>query len=486
MRLENRRGLEISIAAFFFCISFLSASIGQDDNSALTGENYSLYLTGENDSLNLTGENDSLNLAGESGSLNLTGEKKGIKISDSLILYSGDIIKLETNDYTYLKRISKKWASPPFTNRAESCVVSDNYDPTYSEFIVEDVGNNNQILLRANDTKHYLHLVNYKDAGNIKGWSLFNGYKFTSPFIKIDTTRPLKSCLFKVEVINNSYGDNMIALKASNGNYLQVYSTHEELWGKNINIIVAKKDLRPKDEYEPSVFTITRTGISPDYVKSISNVTFDFSSLTLSYKPSTIIQFEPQENTGNSERHISIMDKYLTRKTNKWTFERDIELAKGTKISANLGRKQGFAPKISYGGVSAEGPSSEISADFGYEVSTTITRSTKNTNEYEEEETHEVTWTQDIPIPPHTRVSAKLIANETTAEIPFTAMVQIKDRNTSNDYSYQINGTYYGTRCLAVKVKITEETLNQTSAITPNVSKSYDRPLFITSNPYRP
>ncbi|MCX6678521.1 MAG: hypothetical protein NTU95_11360 [Methanothrix sp.] len=485
MQLEDRRGLKISIAAFFFCICFFSVSIGQDDNSAVTGENSSLNLATENDSLNLTSENaslslttsenDSLVLVDENASSISAGENPGIKISDSLTLYSGDIITLQANDFTYLARHSARWAS--LKDRFESCLkVSDEPD-AYSKFIVETVGNN-QIQLRDADTKRYLYLVDYN--GNLDWYLKKNifasyAYVFGLPFIKIEGIRPNNMCLFKVEVINNSLGGDMIALKASNGKYLKYASKTPPFTKQHVKIITANSGY-PVDEYAESVFTVTRTGVSPDYVQSISDVNFNLSSLTLSTKPSVVIELEPQENTGDSERHFTITDKYLTRKINKWAFERGIEFAIGTTISASLERSAGL---------SFEGVSAGIKKSFGFEVSTTITKSTKNTNEYEEDEEHEVTWTQDIPIPPHTRVSGKLIATEATVDVPFTARVYVKARNTSKSYSYPINGTYQGTRCLTVKADITEEPLNQTSAITPTVSKSDDRPIFITSNPYR-
>jgi hypothetical protein len=501
MRLVGGRELKICIAILFFFVIF-SVSIGEDDNSALTGENDSLDLTDENDGLDLAGENvssilaienvssvltsenDSINLASENDSFDSSisaVKNAGIKISDSLTLYSGDIITLQANDFTYLKRYITRWAS--IKDRFESCVVvSDEYKPgDYSEFIVETAGNN-QIRLRAKDTKRYLYLVDYKgesdDAWYIKiksAISLSYPFVFGLPFVKIEGIRPNDKCLFTVEVIDNSLGANMLAFKASNGKYLKYYSTKPPGTKKYIKIITANSG-HPTDEYDYSVFTVTRTGVSPDYVRSISDVKFDYSRLNLSAKPSVIIQFEPQENTGNSERHFIIEDKYITRKTNKWTFERGIEFTVGTKISANLEQTVG----LDFKGVSAE-----IAKSFGLEVSGEITKSTKNTNEYEEAKEHEVTWTQDIPIPPHTRVSAKLIATETTVDVPFTARVYVKPRNTSDPYSYPINGTYQGTRCLTIKVDITEEPLDQTLAITPNISQPANQPVLIAHNPYR-
>jgi hypothetical protein len=489
MRLEDRRGLKISMAAFFFCICLFSVSMGQDDNSTVIGENSSLNLATEDDSLNITSENaslslttsenDSLVLVDENASSISAGENPSIKISDSLTLYSGDIITLQANDFTYLARHSARWAS--LIDRYESCLkVSDEPD-AYGKFIVETVGNN-QIRLRDADTKRYLYLVDYNGPSKNLDWYLKKNifasyaYVFGLPFIKIEGIRPNNMCLFKVEVINNSLGGDMIALKASNGYYLKYGSkTPPGLKQKPVKIITANSGY-PKDEYDKSVFTVTRTGVSSDYVQSISDVNFNLSSLKLSTKPSVIIQLEPHENTGDSERHFTITDNYLTRKTNKWTFERGIEFAVGTTISASLEKTVGL---------SFEGASAEISEKIGIDVTTTITKSEKNTNECEEEETHEVAWTQDIPIPPHTSVSAKIIATEATVDVPFTARVYVMARNTSNYYSYPINGTYQGTRCLTVKADITEAPLNQTSAITPNASQAANRPVFITSNPYR-
>lgn len=477
MRLVGGRELKIGIATFFVCIIFFSVAIGEDNNSALTGENDSLDLASENVSSILTSENDSITLISENDSTISAGKNAGIKISDSLTLYSGDIITLQANDFTYLTRYNTRWAS--LKDRFESCVVvSDEYRPgDYSEFIVETRGNN-QIRLRAKDTKRYLYLVDYKgesdDAWYLKIKGISYPYVFGLPFIKIEGIRPNDKCLFTVEVINNSLGDNMIALKASNGKYLKYYSTKPPLTKKYIKIITANSG-HPTDEYDYSVFIVTRTGVSPDYVQSISDVKFDYSGLNLSTKPSVIIQFEPQENTGNSEMHFIVEDKYITRKINKWTFERGIEFAVGTKISANLEQTIG----LDFKGVSAE-----IAKSFGLEVSGEITKSTKNTNEYEEANDHEITWTQDIPIPPHSRVSGKLIATEATVDVPFTARVYVEDRNTSNSYSYPINGTYQGTRCLTIKIDITEEPLDQTPTITPNISRPANQPVLITHNPY--
>jgi hypothetical protein len=467
-------GLKIDIATFIFFLCFFPISIGQDDNSALTNENLSSNLTSENDNITLISENES------SYSSILAGKNAGIKISDSLTLYSGDIIKLKANDFSYLKRYYTKWASTK--NRFESClVVSDENDPdAYNEFIVETAGNN-QIRLRAKDTRRYLYLVDYFGKSD-QDWYLgpkekllsTMAYVFGLPFIKIEGVRPNDKCLFTVEVISNSLGDDMIALKASNGYYLTYYSTKPPFTKKDIKIITANGRY-PTDEYDYSAFTVARTGVSPDYIRAISDVKFDYSKLNLSTRPSVIIQFEPQENTGNSERHFTLEDKYLTRKINKWTFEKGIEFTLGTKISAKLEQTAGLTAGV---------VSAAITKGFGLEVSGEITKSTKNTNEYEEANEHEVTWTQDIPIPPHTRVFGKLIATEAILDVPFTARVYVKSRNASNSYSYPINGTYQGTRCLTVEVDIKEEPLNQTAAITPNVSQLADRPVFITHNPY--
>jgi hypothetical protein len=442
MRLRDGRKSKIGIMILFFCLCFSSASTGENDSSVSAGQN------------------------------------AGIKISDSLTLHSGDIITLQTSDGKYLKRYYTRWACD--IDAFYSCVTltEDNKPDAYSEFIVETVGND-QIRLRAKDTERYLHLADYSNEDSFNRDMTWRekdvpapSYPpvFVRPFIKIEGIRPNKYCSFKVKVINNTNGDDMIALQAYGGNYLNRFDTNipaDDLSFKKdtpISMITVECESPPKDEYDNSVFTVTRTGISPDYVQSISNVTFDTSRLKLSSKPSVIIQFEPQENTGDSERRFIIEDKYTTRKTNKWAFERGIEFAVGTTISANL---------------ECEGIGS-----FGADVSTELTTYQKNTNEIEEGEDHEVTWSQDIPIPPHTRVSAKLTATEAIVDVPFNATVYVKSKNTSNTYSYPINGTYQGTRCLTVKADITEEPLNQTPTITPHVSHTANQPVFITHNPY--
>lgn len=275
---------------------------------------------------------------------------------------------------------------------------------------------------------------------------------FLRPFIKTEGIRPDNKSVFKVEVFNKTSSPNIIALLVTaKNNYFNRFNTNNPSNGKAFNMITVESS-RPRDEYDYSAFTIRRTGISPNYVQNVSNVVFDYSQLKPSSKPSVIVQFEPQENTGDSERYFTIENTYTTRKTNKWTFEKGVELAIGTKITANL-----QVPKIGAG--------------FGAEVSTEIKTSTKNTNEYAEEEEHAVSWSQHVPIPPHTRVSANLTATEAMVDVPFTATVYVKSEKTSTVYSYPVNGTYQGTRVLSVAVDITEKSLDQTHAIKSNLSQ---------------
>lgn len=450
MRLKDGRKSKIGIMVLFFlCLS--SASLGENDSEVSTSENYSSVSAGQN---------------------------AGIKISDGLTLRSGDIITLQANDNTYLKRYFTRWACDKDAYNSCVTLTKDNKPDDFSEFIVEIAGID-QIRLRAKDTERYLSLADYSNKDPLhldpdmiwreKGGFPSYPYVFVRPFIKVEGIRPNKYGLFKVKVINNTNGDDKIALQAYGDKNLKRFATTVP-GGDPINIITADGGY-PKDEYDYSVFTVTRTGINPDYVQSVSDVRFDISRLKLSSKPSLIVQFEPQENTGDSERHLTIVDEYTTRKTNKWIFERGIEFAVGTTISANL---------------ECEGV-----GGFGADVSTELTTYQKNTNEIEEGEEHKVTWTQDIPIPPHTRVSAKLIATEAIVDVPFNATVYVKSRNTSNTYSYPINGTYQGTRCLTVKADILEEPLNQTPTIMPNESQTPYIPdrnnnmNVITHNPYR-
>jgi hypothetical protein len=380
-------------------------------------------------------------------------EDNPIKISDSLTLHSGDIITLQADDYTYLTSYYALFACPIQKCRY-SCLMltKDNkQDNELNEFIVETVGND-QIRLRAKNTGRYWKIANY---GGTDTWgrklTIGGETLFLRPFIIIEGIRPGLDNLFEVKVLNKTKGDNKIALlNVYKSKYLKRFTTTALSSGEILNIITVEAEY-PKDEYDFSAFTVTRTGISPDYVQSVSNVTFDLKRLTLSNKPSVIIQLEPQENTGNSERSITFNDQYTTRKTNKWTWEKGIELAVGTKISADL-----EIPEV--GG-------------FGSEVSTEIKTSTKETSEYAEEEEHAVSWSHYIPIPPHTRLSAKLIATEATVDVPFTATVYVKSEKTSANYSYPINGSYQGTRFLTVKINITEEPLNQTHAIKLNTTE---------------
>mgnify|MGYP001289403249 CR=1 FL=1 len=387
-----------------------------------------------------------------------------IKISDSLTLHNGDLITLRADDNTYLKRSGASWSYP---RGSRDCVtLTGGVDPDqYSEFIVETVGNNT-IRLLAKDTQRYLTVYHYIYKGGTypkDSWDWIGlNRQFIRPLILIYGTNPQEASLFRVKVMSE-FG-NKIALQAfgnpilshAYGKYLARFNTKippgTGLGGGPILNIITVEVGEPVDEYDYSVFTVTRTGIAPGYVQSVSNVTFDLKNLKLSTKPSVIIQFEPQENTGKTERHFTIDDEYTTRKTNKWIWEKGVELVAGTKITANLEKS-----------ISAEIPGTPFGASqtlgFGAEISTEITKSTKETSEWAEEEQHTVRWSQFIPIPPKTRVSAELIATQATVDVPFTATVNVAMDNTSESYSYPINGTYHGTRFINVKVNITEEPL---------------------------
>lgn len=403
-----------------------------------------------------------------------------INISDSLTLHNGDIATFQADDNTFLKFgnmascVSKpltytvnplndieKQVLPieialRITERKNNLHLTELANPDDDSYFIVETAENNQIRLRSRNNELYLRCHDpYKSLSNLIKELDSKSDCFRRPYIAIDATKPDKDCLFTVEdATPNEKDDNKIKLKASNGAYLQLFIYSMKYAQSPIKTIEVKYRIIIAESTDPqsaTVFTVKITGLDPDYVQSVSNVIFDDENLSFSSKPSIIIRFEPQENTGNSERYFIINDEYTTKKINKWTWEKGIELEAGTKITADL--KIPNCP------------------GFGAEVSTVIKEYTKNTNEYQEEEEHTVSWSQHIQIPPYTRVSAEIAATEATVEVPFTAQVNVTSDEGSVIHSYPINGSYQGTRYIGIKINVTEESLNHALVAEQNISQ---------------
>ena len=395
-------------------------------------------------------------------------EDNAIEISDSLTLHSGDIITLQADDNTYITvadLVSCLSQTPLNSKQRRPCLqrTKTAHPDKKSDFIVE-VAENDQIRLRTSDNDLYLRY--FKETRR-------SGYDCVGfPIILVEDTAPVDpNSMFTVIKTED---ENKIALRAFDGKYLN--RVNKDVWAEGIK---STRNLFGKTRYRlisvesnssegSSVFTVDRTGIDPDYVQSVSDIEFDLTKFRVSTTPTVVAQTD-QNNNGSGEMIWTLDVEEVITTMNKWTWEKGTEFAVGTTLTGKLG----WAPSITVAGVSAEG----ISAGMETEVSTEIRNYTKDTNEYTEEVEKSISFTETIPIPAHTRVTGKVIADIAKVDVPYTALVTVKSKDGKETYTDPINGTYSGTSIVNVHVEVNQESLIQT----PEMNESQTVPVAPTA-----
>ena len=163
---------------------------------------------------------------------------KSITLSNSLILRNGDVISLQADDGTFLKRFTSLQG-----HDAVLCFkrMTDNYS-----FFEVEIVDQNQIRL-ISDNKLYLKRFCCWSHGENK----FN-------FISIDHAWHDQFSIFTI----NSKGDRKVTLQAENGHYLKRFDGYQ-----NKGVIIAVKDF-----YDPySLFKIKVHSVNSEESKVHSN-----------------------------------------------------------------------------------------------------------------------------------------------------------------------------------------------------------------------
>lgn len=358
-------------------------------------------------------------------------EDPGIRISDSLTLHSGDVITLQADDNTYVtcRDIVSCLPTTIFTKKTiRNCLTLTGFaiPDSYSEFIVE-IENDKKNQIRLRDKTNRLYLRFYEDSDSF--WRECVDF----PFILIGDT---SSSYFNTFTIMPIREGNKISLQAANQKYLKRYIvevpvkpvTYEEVTYKMISPLADTPN-------EYAIFTIFKKGIDPDFEQYVSDAIFDYANSTIIPNP-TIVASTYQLSDGPGGMNWSINGAFEKKTIDKWTWQKGVELTKGTTLTGNLNIKR--IPGIELGGAATR-------------ASTDKTFSTA-TNEQAEEVINRITWTQGIQIPANTLTRATLVANETTISIPFTAKVEVRSKFSPENYIYLVKGDFQTIRYVNVRV----------------------------------
>jgi hypothetical protein len=318
-----------------------------------------------------------------------------IKVSDNLKLYTGDVITLQADDGTFLKRYyNLKGHSALFTyqNRVDD----------YSKFIVEVISSNKIRLIA--DNEHYLkRFCCWKDMS----------------FISMDSQSPDDYGLFTIQNLGNNY----ITLQAENGQYLKRYFGY-----KNKSLITAYQSY--VDGY--SKFKITRIGTKATEV--VKNIEFDLDKLT---KTTTPFAVGTQILTNNSDSEqtmdFSVSKTITTEKSFNWGTSFEIGISTSFKSGV---------PLLAEGKV-------EMSMTMGFSLGGAKSDS--------DSQTFEATF--PVKCPANTVMRAEAIVLLGKIDVPYKATIErylTDGNNTTSKYTYSVNGIYRGTNAFNLTYIVNE------------------------------
>ena len=318
-----------------------------------------------------------------------------IRISDDLQLYTGDLITLQAEDGTFLKRYDS------LANHSALFTYLKKPDK-FSNFVVEVIGSDKIRLIA--DNGHYL-----------KRFCCWDDMSF----ISMDSPSPDNFSVFTIR----SKGGSKVTLQAENGNYLKRYFGYNGL--SLITVYLSHED-------PFSVFRIARGGTKAK--EAVKDIEFDLDNLTQSTQPFAV-GTQTLRNNSDEEQTMNFKVSKTVTTEKSFTWGSSVEIGVSTEFKVGV-------PLLAEGKV-------EVSSKIGFSLG--------GSQSDQDSQTFEATF--PVACRANTVMRATATVQLGRVDVPYKATISrylIDGNNTTTEYTYLVEGTYHGTNAFNLTYVVDE------------------------------